>query len=305
MSWDAGAYLRFANERTQPSIDLIERIRLTHPRRIIDLGCGPGNSTEPLRQRWPEADVIGLDSSAPMIEAARKAYPTGTWLMGDAATWTAEQPFDLVFSNAMLQWLPDHTRICRQWFDQVAPGGALAVQIPAHYDLSMNREIVEVSKDAAWSGRLQGGARMRFGTGSRRRYTMTRSNRWPLTSTSGKPSIITFYRDHKRCLSGSAAPACDRIWKLYRQTRSASASKRCCSKGTTRCTRAVLADRSYFRFAGFSLCVPIHSVLRSRCGAGRPLSRTPGPAFPSSEREGRLQRRQPQSRGTAPLDSPH
>ena len=82
MSWDAGAYLRFANERTQPSIDLIERIRSTHPRRIIDLGCGPGNSTEPLRQRWPEAAVIGLDSSAPMIEAARKAYPSGTWLMG-------------------------------------------------------------------------------------------------------------------------------------------------------------------------------------------------------------------------------
>jgi trans-aconitate 2-methyltransferase len=155
MSWDAGVYLRFANERTQPSIDLIQRINLAHPRRIIDLGCGPGNSTEPLRQRWIDAEVIGLDSSAPMIEAARKAYPNRTWLTGDAATWKSEEPFDLVFSNAMLQWLPDHPRICRQWFDQVAPGGALAVQIPAHYDLSMNREIVEVSKDLVWNDRMQ------------------------------------------------------------------------------------------------------------------------------------------------------
>jgi trans-aconitate 2-methyltransferase len=154
MSWDAGVYLRFANERTQPSIDLINRINLPHPGRIIDLGCGPGNSTEPIRQRWPHAEVVGLDSSAHMIETARKAYPDGTWMVGDAANWEVEEPFDLVFSNAMLQWLPDHTRICRQWFDQVAPGGALAVQIPAHYDLSMNREIVEVSKDPAWNDRM-------------------------------------------------------------------------------------------------------------------------------------------------------
>src|SRR5579863_2093078 len=153
--WDAGQYLKFGNERTQPSLDLIHRIELSAPRRIIDLGCGPGNSTEALRRRWPEAAVIGLDNSPQMIEAAKRAYPDGTWQLGDASSWKALDPFDLVFSNAMLHWLPDHARICRHLLDQVAPGGALALQIPAHYDSPVHREIIEVSKDPAWSGRMQ------------------------------------------------------------------------------------------------------------------------------------------------------
>ncbi|MGA3027592.1 MAG: methyltransferase domain-containing protein [Bryobacteraceae bacterium] len=153
--WDAQAYLQFANERTRPSVDLVQRIGVLAPRRIVDLGCGPGNSTEVVRRRWPEAEVIGLDSSTQMIEAARKAWPEGKWVLGDAATWTASQPFDLVFSNAMMQWLPDHARLCPRLLAQVATGGALAVQMPAHYELPMHREIVEVSRDAAWDERMQ------------------------------------------------------------------------------------------------------------------------------------------------------
>lgn len=147
-------YLRFANERTQPSLDLIHRIRLSDPRRIMDLGCGPGNSTAALRRRWPEAKVVGLDSSPEMIEKARRSYPEGTWVLGDAANWQAEDPFDLIFSNALLHWLPDHARLCPRLLDQVAPGGALAVQVPAHYDSPLHREILAVSKNATWNHRM-------------------------------------------------------------------------------------------------------------------------------------------------------
>lgn len=153
--WDADVYLRFENERTQPSIDLIRRIQLSDPRRIIDLGCGPGNSTQALRERWATASIVGLDNSAEMIEKAKRSYPQGTWILGDAGSWKAEQPFDLVFSNALLHWLPNHAELCRHLLDQVAEGGALAAQVPAHYDSPLHREILAVSKDPAWNDRLE------------------------------------------------------------------------------------------------------------------------------------------------------
>ncbi len=151
--WDAAQYLKFATERTQPAVDLIQRIELT-PRRIVDLGCGPGNSTEALRRRWPDAHIVGIDRSPEMIAAAKAAYPEGTWEIGDAGSWSAGELFDLVYANAMLHWLPDHTRVCRHWMEQVAPGGALAVQQPAHHDSPVHREMIEVSRDAAWDERM-------------------------------------------------------------------------------------------------------------------------------------------------------
>src|SRR5579872_3902394 len=132
--WDAAQYLKFGNERTQPAIDLLRRVEVDAPSSIMDLGCGPGNSTEVLRAGWPNAAIFGLDSSPEMIAAARKAYPESNWAVGDAASWKADQPFDVVFANAMLHWLPDHAKVCKSWMEQVAPGGALAVQQPAHYD---------------------------------------------------------------------------------------------------------------------------------------------------------------------------
>lgn len=154
--WDADLYLRFAGERTQPAIDLIQRIQLRAPQRIIDLGCGPGNSTAALRRRWPEATIIGLDTSIPMLETARQEYPNGIWEVGDAGSWRAAEPFDLVFSNAMLHWLPDPEGTCRHWLDQLRPGGALAVQVPAHYDSPVHRQTLEVANHPAWSDRMQG-----------------------------------------------------------------------------------------------------------------------------------------------------
>jgi trans-aconitate 2-methyltransferase len=153
-TWNADLYLQFATERTQPSVDLISRINLTNPTRIVDLGCGPSNSTAILRQRWQQADITGIDNSPEMIAAASVAYPTGKWILADAATWKADIPCDLVFSNAMLQWLPDHTQLFPHLFAQVAVGGALAIQIPAHERSPLHQIVLEVAKHSAWSDRM-------------------------------------------------------------------------------------------------------------------------------------------------------
>lgn len=131
-TWDAGQYLRFAEERTRPCRDLVAQIAIPSPRRVIDLGCGPGNSTQVLAERWPEAVLTGLDNSPDMIEAARQASPFRRWRVGDIATWTSleDGPYDVIFSNAALQWVPDHPRLYPQLLEHVAPGGALAVQVP-------------------------------------------------------------------------------------------------------------------------------------------------------------------------------
>src|SRR5882724_297358 len=97
-TWDSQQYLKFGDQRTRPAVDLAARIKLDDPRRIIDLGCGPGNSTDVLAQRWPNGELTGLDSSAEMIATARKTYPQRTWIEGDLATWAADRPYDLVFS---------------------------------------------------------------------------------------------------------------------------------------------------------------------------------------------------------------
>jgi trans-aconitate 2-methyltransferase len=129
-TWDAGQYLRFADERTQPCRDLAARIPLAVPRRVIDLGCGPGNSTAVLAARWPDADIVGLDSSAAMVERAREDFPDREWIHGDISSWQADEPFDVVFSNAALQWVPNHHELLPHLQSQVAEGGALAVQVP-------------------------------------------------------------------------------------------------------------------------------------------------------------------------------
>jgi trans-aconitate 2-methyltransferase len=153
--WNPEQYLKFGSERTQPVRDLIGRIALEYPRRIVDLGCGPGNSTEELGKRWPDSSIQGIDNSAEMIDRARRAYPNGDWRVGDAASWTSDEAVDLIFSNAMLHWLRDHARLCPRLLEQAAPGGALAVQAPAHYDSPLHREILEVSRHPLWAERME------------------------------------------------------------------------------------------------------------------------------------------------------
>jgi trans-aconitate 2-methyltransferase len=153
--WDPGRYLKFEDYRTRPSVDLVSHIRVNDPRSVIDLGCGPGNSTQVLRSRWPHARVVGLDSSAEMIAAARKAQPDQQWVLGDIASWSSGTPFEVVFANAALQWLGDHAGLLPRLFRQVAPGGALAIQIPAAMYASIRDIIHEVAEDPAWFSRME------------------------------------------------------------------------------------------------------------------------------------------------------
>lgn len=152
--WNPSLYLKFANERTQPSLDLISRIGLDQPARIIDLGCGTGNSTDALRRRWPGADVTGLDNSPKMLEAAARDYPAGKWVQADINAWTADAPYDLVFSNATLQWVKGHAALIPRLYGQVAAGGALAVQMPHSGKMAVRRLILATAEDAAWRDRM-------------------------------------------------------------------------------------------------------------------------------------------------------
>ena len=152
--WDAGQYLRFADERTRPALDLLARLDLAAPSRVVDLGCGPGNSTTLLRQRWPEAAVIGLDTSAEMLETARRDHPGIAFVAGDIAAWSPQKPYDLVFSNAALQWVGDHHRLVPRLLAAVAPGGALAVQMPRNHDFATHALMRQVAAAGPWRDRL-------------------------------------------------------------------------------------------------------------------------------------------------------
>lgn len=153
--WDPDNYLRFEDHRTRPAAELAAHVRVTAPETVIDLGCGPGNSTQVLRQRWPDAYILGLDSSPGMISSARENHPGQRWEIGDIGTWSSDQPYDVVFSNAALQWVPDHSRLVPHLFRQVRPGGALAFQIPSRTYCHAQLLIDEVADDASWAPRMQ------------------------------------------------------------------------------------------------------------------------------------------------------
>jgi trans-aconitate 2-methyltransferase len=146
-TWNPQQYLKFAEERSRPCRDLAARVDVAAPQRIIDLGCGPGNSAEVLGARWPQAAITGLDSSATMIEAARAASPQYEWRIGDIPEWAAgNERFDVIFSNAALQWVDDYAAIFPQLLSRVAEDGALAVQVPGNYKEPQHQLMREVAR---------------------------------------------------------------------------------------------------------------------------------------------------------------
>ncbi len=152
-TWNSDQYLKFANERTQPAVDLAARVALAAPQRAIDLGCGPGNSTLVVANRWPEARLTGLDNSAAMLAAARNTLPAAQWLEGDITTWaahTAAASFEVIFANASLHWVPEHAVVLPQLLAAVAPGGALALQMPANFDAPPHRLMRELGTSESW-----------------------------------------------------------------------------------------------------------------------------------------------------------
>jgi trans-aconitate 2-methyltransferase len=149
-TWDSRQYLQFNAQRTRPAQDLAARTEIEAPRRVIDLGCGPGNSTAVVSQRWPQAAVTGIDSSPDMIAAARRSSSNVTWEIGDIGSWSSPEPFDVVFSNAALQWVPNHRDVLPKIVAQVGPGGAFAFQVPANFDAAGHRLIREIGASSRW-----------------------------------------------------------------------------------------------------------------------------------------------------------
>lgn len=154
--WNAAQYLKFEKERTQPAIDLAARLPRQGPARLLDIGCGPGNSTVLLADRYPGAEILGVDSSADMIARAQADHPTLSFRLLDAGS---ELPslgggFDVVFSNACIQWIPDHPRLLRQMMEQLRPGGTLAVQTPMNYDEPIHQIIGRLTSGGKWAGRF-------------------------------------------------------------------------------------------------------------------------------------------------------
>jgi trans-aconitate 2-methyltransferase len=154
VDWDAQQYLRFEDERTRPSIDLIQRVRLERPQRCIDLGCGPGNSTELVASRFPDALVEGLDSSPDMIEKARKRLPQLSFVLANLESWSAQGSYDLIFANAALQWIPDHAALFKRLARALRPGGVLAVQMPNNLSEPSHVAMAEVAAEGPWAARL-------------------------------------------------------------------------------------------------------------------------------------------------------
>ena len=129
-SWDHTQYLKFADARTRPAAELLARVPLMAAEHVVDLGCGPGNSTELLRARWPAAQLIGVDSSADMLQRARQVLPDARFVQADVQRYAPPHACDVLFANAVLHWLPDHARLVPRLFGELRPGGVLALQMP-------------------------------------------------------------------------------------------------------------------------------------------------------------------------------
>ncbi len=164
--WSASQYLKFAGERTRPAADLLARVPLADPRRVIDVGCGPGNSTELLTWRYPAAEVMGLDSSPDMLAAARGRLPDLRFEQADLASWSPHVRYDLIFANAVLQWVPDHARLFSRLIEALPPGGCLAVQMPDNLEEPTHRLMREVVAAGPWSTKLARAAGQRSSIGS-------------------------------------------------------------------------------------------------------------------------------------------
>jgi trans-aconitate 2-methyltransferase len=154
VSWSAKQYLAFENERTRPVRDLLAAVPTRDARRAVDIGCGPGNSTELLIERYPQAAVSALDSSRDMLDAARKRLPDVHFEQADIAAWADPGPYDVILANAVLQWLPDHEHLFPRLIAKLAPSGSLAVQMPDNLDEPAHRLMREVATDGPWAGRL-------------------------------------------------------------------------------------------------------------------------------------------------------
>jgi trans-aconitate 2-methyltransferase len=161
MTWSAAQYSKFEAERNRPILDLLGQVTTENAQIAADIGCGPGNSTELLQNRLVGARVIGIDGAPDMIAAARKRLPGTEFELADISTWAHPGPFDVIFANASLQWVPDHETLFLKLLGNLRPGGRLAVQMPDNLDEPAHRLMRKIAADGPWSGKLAAAASAR------------------------------------------------------------------------------------------------------------------------------------------------
>ncbi|UJW76484.1 trans-aconitate 2-methyltransferase [Rhizobium sp. SL42] len=157
MAWSAEQYLKFEDERTRPARDLLAQVPLASASRVIDLGCGPGNSTELLVERFGQDAVSGIDSDRDMLDKARARLPHIRFAEADLSQWAPPADADLLYANAVLQWIPDHLALMQQWLIALRPGSVLAVQMPDNLDEPTHRMMEETGAAGPWADRFAGG----------------------------------------------------------------------------------------------------------------------------------------------------
>jgi trans-aconitate 2-methyltransferase len=178
--WDAAQYLRFGGERSRPFFDLLSRVGAQKPNYVADLGCGPGNLTAVLGERWLDAEIVGVDNSPEMIAAARDAAqgaaqaangpsPRLAFALGDVRDWQPARPPDVLVCNAVLQWVPGHQDLLIRWADQLAPGGWLAFQLPGNFDQPSHVILREMVRTPRWKA-LIGDVELNRQAGDPREY---------------------------------------------------------------------------------------------------------------------------------------
>jgi trans-aconitate 2-methyltransferase len=156
MAWDPKSYLVFGEERTRPARELLARVAIDHPKLVVDLGCGPGNSTALLAGRWPDAELEGVDSSAEMLDDARKSDFRATWTKADIASWSPSSSYEVIFSNATFQWMPDHAQLLPRLMRHLSQGGTFAFQVPRNFTEPCHTLIHDVAREPRWREKLAG-----------------------------------------------------------------------------------------------------------------------------------------------------
>lgn len=157
MAWSPEQYVKFEDERTRPARDLLAQVPLDQARRVYDLGCGPGNSTELLVARFGASHITGLDSDENMLTSARRRLPDTDFVRADLGTWAPEEPADLLYANAVFQWIPDHVEVLTALMDHLVPGGVLAVQMPDNLTEPTHTLMEETGLAGPWSPAFEGG----------------------------------------------------------------------------------------------------------------------------------------------------
>jgi trans-aconitate 2-methyltransferase len=152
--WSPTQYLKFEDERTRPARDLLAQVPLADVERFVDIGCGPGNSTEIIAERFPDAEAIGVDSSPEMLVAARKRLPKASFVEADIAAWSPPAGTDLLYGNAIFQWVKGHLGVIERLLSGLSSGGVVALQVPDNFQEPSHMLMKEAARAGSWAAKV-------------------------------------------------------------------------------------------------------------------------------------------------------